>query len=433
MKIITRFAPSPTGNVHIGNIRVAIYNWLFAKHNHGNFLLRIEDTDKDRSTDDAINNLFTTLQWLNLNYDEEPLYQSKQESKHLEVAEYLLSKGYAYKENKDNKGECIIFKMPNDDISFNDGIKGRLKKPIGDIDDFVLVRSNGKPDFHLANVVDDIEQNITHIIRGDDHIENTYKHIALYQALNADIPSFSHLPMIVNSQGKPFSKRDGDAYVSDFKKRGYLPQAFVNYLVLLGWSPGNDQEIMSVDEMINMFTIERCQSSPAQFDDKKMKWMNGEYLSKISNESFNKEAFKIITSLHSSVSENLVKKVIALIRDRVKVFEDIEKLVNYFFVDNIEYDEKLIAKKIKKEGIKELFNYFTLEISKIDSIDKVSLKKIIDDYIKETGKSYGEGMIPLRIAVSGASGGPDLIGVLSTLGKPTIIERINDVKQKYLD
>ena len=433
MKIITRFAPSPTGNVHIGNIRVAIYNWLFAKHNHGNFLLRIEDTDKDRSTDDAINNLFTTLQWLNLNYDEEPLYQSKQESKHLEVAEYLLSKGYAYKENKDNKGECIIFKMPNDDISFNDGIKGRLKKPIGDIDDFVLVRSNGKPVFHLANVVDDIEQNITHIIRGDDHIENTYKHIALYQALNADIPSFSHLPMIVNSKGKPFSKRDGDAYVSDFKKRGYLPQAFVNYLVLLGWSPGNDQEIMSVDEMINMFTIERCQSSPAQFDEKKMKWMNGEYLSKISNESFNKEAFKIITSLHSSASENLVKKVIALIRDRVKVFEDIEKLVNYFFVDNIEYDEKLIAKKIKKEGIKELFNYFTLEISKIDSIDKVSLKKIIDDYIKETGKSYGEVMIPLRIAVSGASGGPDLIGVLSTLGKPTIIERINDVKQKYLD
>lgn len=433
MKIITRFAPSPTGNVHIGNIRVAIYNWLFAKHNHGNFLLRIEDTDKDRSTDDAINNLFTTLQWLNLNYDEEPLYQSKQESKHVEVAEYLLSKGCAYKENKDNKGECIIFKMPNDDISFNDGIKGELKKPIGDIDDFVLVRSNGKPVFHLANVVDDIEQKITHIIRGDDHIENTYKHIALYRALNADIPSFSHLPMIVNSQGKPFSKRDGDAYVSDFKKRGYLPQAFVNYLVLLGWSPGNDQEIMSIDEMINMFTIERCQSSPAQFDEKKMKWMNGEYLSKISNESFNKEAFKIITSLHSSASENLVKKVIALIRDRVKVFEDIEKLVNYFFVDNIEYDEKLIAKKIKKEGIKELFNYFTLEISKIDSIDEVSLKKIIDDYIKETGKSYGEVMIPLRIAVSGASGGPDLIGVLSTLGKPTIIERINNVKQKYLD
>ena len=311
-------------------------------------MLRIEDTDKDRSTDDAINNLFTTLQWLNLNYDEEPLYQSKQESKHLEVAEYLLSKGYAYKENKDNKGECIIFKMPNDDISFNDGIKGRLKKPIGDIDDFVLVRSNGKPVFHLANVVDDIEQKITHIIRGDDHIENTYKHIALYRALNADIPSFSHLPMIVNSQGKPFSKRDGDAYVSDFKKRGYLPQAFVNYLVLLGWSPGNDQEIMSVDEMINMFTIERCQSSPAQFDEKKMKWMNGEYLSKISNESFNKEAFKIITSLHSSASENLVKKVIALIRDRVKVFEDIEKLVNYFFVDNIEYDEKLIGNKFLK-------------------------------------------------------------------------------------
>ena len=278
MKIRTRFAPSPTGNVHIGNIRVAIYNWLFAKHNNGNFLLRIEDTDRERSTDDAIQNLLTTLKWLNLDYDEVPLYQSKQEKKHLEVAEYLLSKGKAYTENKNNKGECVIFKMPNNDMIFEDGIKGSLKKAVENIEDFVLVRSNGKPVFHLANVVDDIEQKVTHVIRGDDHIENTYKHLALYQALNADIPSFSHLPMIVNAQGKPFSKRDGDAYVSDFKRRGYLPQVLINYLVLLGWSPGNDQEIMNIEEMIEMFTIENCQSSPAQFDETKMKWMNGEYL-----------------------------------------------------------------------------------------------------------------------------------------------------------
>ena len=159
--------------------------------------------------------------------------------------------------------------MPNNDMIFEDGIKGSLKKAVENIEDFVLVRSNGKPVFHLANVVDDIEQKVTHVIRGDDHIENTYKHLALYQALNADIPSFSHLPMIVNAQGKPFSKRDGDAYVSDFKRRGYLPQVLINYLVLLGWSPGNDQEIMNIEEMIEMFTIENCQSSPAQFDETK--------------------------------------------------------------------------------------------------------------------------------------------------------------------
>ena len=433
MKIRTRFAPSPTGNVHIGNIRVAIYNWLFAKHNNGNFLLRIEDTDRERSTDDAIQNLLTTLKWLNLDYDEVPLYQSKQEKKHLEVAEYLLSKGKAYTENKNNKGECVIFKMPNNDMIFEDGIKGSLKKAVENIEDFVLVRSNGKPVFHLANVVDDIEQKVTHVIRGDDHIENTYKHLALYQALNADIPSFSHLPMIVNAQGKPFSKRDGDAYVSDFKRRGYLPQVLINYLVLLGWSPGNDQEIMNIEEMIEMFTIENCQSSPAQFDETKMKWMNGEYLSKISDEEFNTNAFEIITSLYESASVDYVYNVITLVKDRVKVFEDIEKLVNYFFVDDFEYDEKVINKKLKKEGVKDIFNDFILEINKIQSFDTLNIKKLIDNYIKETGKGFGEVMIPLRIAVSGVSGGPDLVSVLSLLGKQKVIERIINLKQRYLD
>ena len=433
MKIRTRFAPSPTGNVHIGNIRVAIYNWLFAKHNNGNFLLRIEDTDRERSTDDAIQNLLTTLKWLNLDYDEVPLYQSRQEKKHLEVAEYLLSKGKAYTENKNNKGECVIFKMPNNDMIFEDGIKGSLKKAVENIEDFVLVRSNGKPVFHLANVVDDIEQKVTHVIRGDDHIENTYKHLALYQALNADIPSFSHLPMIVNAQGKPFSKRDGDAYVSDFKRRGYLPQVLINYLVLLGWSPGNDQEIMNIEEMIEMFTIENCQSSPAQFDETKMKWMNGEYLSKISDEEFNANAFKIITSLYESASVGYVYNVITLVKDRVKVFEDIEKLVNYFLVDDFEYDEKVINKKLKKEGVKDIFDDFILEINKIQSFDTLNIKKLIDDYIEETGKRFGEVMIPLRIAVSGVSGGPDLVSVLSLLGKQKVIERIINVKQRYLD
>ena len=271
MSVRTRFAPSPTGNIHIGNIRVAIYNWLFARNQNGSFVLRIEDTDQQRSTTEAIDNLFKTMDWLGITYDGEPLYQSKQVDNHISIAEDLLKKGLAYKEDKGNtgEGECIIFRMPKEDVFFQDYIRGGLKKSADNLEDFVIVRSDGTPVFHLANVLDDIKQGITHIIRGDDHIENTYRHIALYKALKTDIPIFAHLPMIVNHEGKPYSKRDGDAFVGDFKNKGYTSKALFNYLALLGWSPGDDRELMTVEEMIRDFDLTRCQSSPAQIEYKK--------------------------------------------------------------------------------------------------------------------------------------------------------------------
>ena len=212
-QVRTRFAPSPTGQVHIGNIRAAIFNWLYARHAGGQFLLRIEDTDRARSTPEAVRAVLNAMEWLGLNWDTEPLYQSTRTTAHLAAAEELLRNGHAYKEDKGGtgQGECILFRMPGTDMGFHDEIKGDLAKKAADMKDFVIVRSNGTPVFHLANVVDDIHMQITHIIRGDDHVENTYRHVALFQALGAPVPKYAHLPMIVNAQGTPYSKRDGAA------------------------------------------------------------------------------------------------------------------------------------------------------------------------------------------------------------------------------
>ena len=279
--IRVRFAPSPTGKVHIGNIRAAIFNWLYARHVGGQFLLRVEDTDLERSTPEAIQALLDCMKWLRLDWDGEILYQTSQRAHHLEVAEELLRRGLAYRENKGGAGECVIFRMPKEGvIEYDDLVKGRMRKKAKDTQDFVIVRSDGSPVFHLANVLDDITQGVTHIIRGDDHVENTFKHIQLFKALGAPIPRYAHLPMIVNNQGKPYSKRDGSAFVGEFRELGFLPDALFNYLALLGWAPGDDREVMTREEMVAAFDFAKCKASPARFDLRKLTWMNGEYVAR---------------------------------------------------------------------------------------------------------------------------------------------------------
>ena len=234
-----RFAPSPTGNVHIGNIRAAIFNWLFARHEGGAFLLRIEDTDRERSTPDAIENLLDAMDWLGLDFDEEPLYQSSRLEAYREAAERLIEGGFAYRSDLGDpaKGEAVVFRAHRT-VVFEDLVKGRMRKDEKQMKDFVILRSDGTPVFHLANVVDDIHMGITHVIRGDDHVDNTFNHLLIYEALEAAPPRFAHLPMLVNDRGKPYSKRDGDAFVGEFREKGYLPEALFNFLALLGWSPG---------------------------------------------------------------------------------------------------------------------------------------------------------------------------------------------------
>ncbi|MFO1489542.1 MAG: glutamate--tRNA ligase family protein [Kiritimatiellia bacterium] len=358
MTVRTRFAPSPTGNVHIGNVRVAIYNWLFARHHQGRFLLRLEDTDRERSTPEAVQTVFEAMRWLGLDHDGEPVYQSRTLDRHLAAAEMLLSKGLAYREDIGNtgKGECVVFRMPGRDIRFTDRVKGVLTKKAGDMKDLVIVRSNGTPVFHLANVVDDIDMGVTHVIRGDDHVENTFRHVPLFEALGAEAPVYAHLPMIVNAQGKPYSKRDGDAYVGDYRDHGYLPETLFNYLALLGWSPGDGREVMSRTEMIEAFDFHGVQSSPAQLDARKLEWMNQQHLLRIPTPDYRAQALAHLKASGVDLSAQpagYAEAVTDLLRERVKFLRELPAASACFFRDDYPVEARAAAKTLGREGARE--------------------------------------------------------------------------------
>ncbi len=434
MKVRTRFAPSPTGHVHIGNMRAAIYNWLFARHHGGEFLLRVEDTDRERSTPEAIRTLLAAMEWLGLDFDGEALYQSTRQAAHVAAAETLLAKGHAYKEDKGGtgQGECIVFKMPGTDVSFEDGIKGTLSKAADDMQDFVIVRSNGTPVFHLANVLDDIEQRVTHVIRGDDHVENTYRHIALYQALGADVPQFAHLPMIVNAQGKPYSKRDGDAFVGDFREKGFLPEALFNYLALLGWSPGDDREVMAREEMVAAFDLARCQSSPAQVDLRKLTWMNGEYMLKLPVEEFESICFGALDQAGIGAEPEYARRVFALVRERVKTVADVVPMVACFFTEDFGFDEKAVAKKLQKEGVAGILGQVGELLRVLPAFDAADIDQALHRFVEQSGLGFGAVMPPMRIAVSGQQSGPDLAPILAVLGRERVLARIDRAVERFL-
>jgi glutamyl-tRNA synthetase len=432
MNTRTRFAPSPTGHVHIGNMRAAIFNWLYARHTGGKFLLRVEDTDIERSTPEAIKTLLEAMDWLGLDVDEEPLYQTTRMEAHLAAAEQLLAAGHAYREDKGGlgQGECVIFKMPGIDMEFHDEIKGTLRKPAADMADFVIVRSNGTPVFHIANVLDDIEQGVTHVIRGDDHVENTFRHIALYQALGATVPKFAHLPMIINAQGKPYSKRDGDAFVGDFQSKGFFGDTLFNYLALLGWSPGDGREIMTRKEMIETFDLSTVRSSPAQMDLRKLLWMNGEYIRAMKPEDFAALARKELSA--AGIDPGLeAGAVFALMQPRTKLPADIVPAVTFFFTEDYEYDEKAIQKKLLKDGVFQILEEIIEIFRELENFEIEPIDKALHEFVEQSGLGFGAVMPPIRIAVSGRQSGPDLAPILAILGKDTVLARIRRTIEQF--
>jgi glutamyl-tRNA synthetase len=435
MTVRTRFAPSPTGQVHIGNIRAAIYNWLFARHEGGQFLLRIEDTDRARSTPAAVQAVLDALTWLGLNWDEEPLYQSTRTAAHLAAAEQLLQAGHAYKEDKGGtgKGECVIFRMPGTEMSFHDEIKGHLAKQAADMKDFVIVRSDGTPVFHLANVVDDIHMQITHIIRGDDHVENTYRHVALFRALGATPPKYAHLPMIVNAQGKPYSKRDGAAYVGDFRDKGYLPEALFNFLSLLGWSPGGDRELMSREEMAKLFTFGRVQSSAAQFDLVKLLWMNGEYMRALPREQREAACRAVLQARglwNDALPADYLGRVLDVLAERIKLFADIAD-AGYFFTEDFAFDEKSVQKRLRKPGALELLAATRAAYAALTDFTAASAEAALRELAAARGLSMGDLVHPVRVAVSGTGVGPSLFPMLEVLGKERSLQRMDRALEKF--
>ena len=428
-----RFAPSPTGKVHIGNIRAAIYNWLFARHVGGKFLLRVEDTDLERSTPEAIQVLFDCMKWLGLDYDEEVFYQTKNVKRHLAVVEELLAKGFAYKCEKTSRdgktGTVVMFKMPKEGtIEFDDIVKGHMAKKAEDIQDFAIVRSDGSPIFHIANVVDDIDQRVTHIIRGDDHVENTFKHICIFKALGAPVPKYAHLSMIVNQQGKPYSKRDGAAFVGEYREQGYLPEALFNYLLLLGWNPGDDREVLDREEMIKLFELENVHVTAAMFDPKKLAWMNGEYIKKIPPEAFKAEVKKRVAGLADSGNleqdEAWWDYLVSQIQPRTKFLNDIPAACTCFVRDDFPFDAKAVEKRLKKEGVKATLLDLVARFGAIADADWQAPK--LEELVK--GLSQGNGMgpwvHPIRVAVSGRGEGIGLFEMLQLLGKERTLKRL---------
>lgn len=437
MTIRTRFAPSPTGNVHIGNIRAAIYNWLFSRHAGGEFLLRIEDTDLERSTPAAVQTVLDSLAWLGLTYDGAPLYQSTQRARHLEVAEMLLTKGAAYKSDKGGtgKGEAIVFKMPGTDISFRDLVKGEITKKAEDLKDFVIVRSDGSPVFHLGNVVDDITMGITHVIRGDDHVENTFKHVAMYAAIGAPMPQFAHLPMIVNAQGKPYSKRDGAAYVGEFQDKGFLPEALFNSLALLGWSPGDDREVLTRDEMIAAFTLDRVRQAPSQLDMTKLLWMNGQHLKRRGVEDLVagcRAAMQRQGLWREDIEPDYFRAVIVCMGERIRLYSDLGEQAAFFFTEEYPYDEKSVRKRLLKEGALVILRE---ELEVLAALPEPFTAEATDAALhtlaERTGRQMGDLVHPVRVAVSGTGVGPGLFEMLAVLGKSRVVARIRRTLALY--
>ncbi|MCK5849809.1 MAG: glutamate--tRNA ligase [Kiritimatiellae bacterium] len=427
MSVRVRFAPSPTGEVHIGNIRVAIFNWLFARHNGGDFLLRIEDTDKERSTQQAVDVLFDVMSWLKLDYDEPPVYQSTRMDKHLAAADKLLEQGLAYREDKGDtgKGACTIFRMPNKRISFVDEVKGKLQKEAKDLKDFVIVRSNGTPTFHLANIVDDIDMNVTHIIRGDDHVENTFKHVAVYEAMGAQLPVYAHLPMVVNQHGKPYSKRDGECFVGEFRRNGFLAEALVNYLALLGWSPGDDREKMSGEELVSLFSLDRVKSSPGQMDIKKLTHLNGQYIAELPHDVFKTSAMNSLNDKDwaNTVDEKYFGEVCKLMQSRTHLYTYTADW-KYFFSDELEYEEKAVRKQLKKENIRKALEMLSSKLAEIDFSEK-AIEQAIRSVEQVLGIREGKLNQVVRVAATGLSRGAGIYETMSLLGKEKCVVRLD--------
>ena len=433
--IRVRFAPSPTGKVHIGNIRAAIYNWLYARHTGGKFLLRVEDTDLERSTPEAIQALLECMQWLGLDYDEEAFYQTKNKPRHMEAVEKLIASGHAYKcerTSRDGKtGEVVMFKMPTEGvIEFDDIVKGKMSKKAEDIQDFAIVRSDGSPIFHIANVVDDIDQGVTHIIRGDDHVENTFKHICMFKALGAPVPKYGHLSMIVNQQGKPYSKRDGAAFVGEFRDQGYLPDALFNYLLLLGWNPGDEREVLAKSEMIELFDLAKVHVTAAKFDMKKLQWMNGEYIKRMPKDVFTSELISRVNEAGMTIPEGYdLSYLVDQLQIRTKFLNDIPGACKCFFSDDFEMDEKAVDKRLKKEGVKAIL---------IDLVERFKVApewnaSALENLVKELSQGNGMGpwVHPIRVAVSGRGEGIGLFEMLQLLGRDKTLERLMNAAEKY--
>ncbi len=418
--IRVRIAPSPTGNLHVGTARAALFNWLFAKKNNGKFILRIEDTDLERSEGRYVQNIFDSLKAIGLDWDENPYKQSERLEIYKKYAEKLIESGHAY-----HFEGAVKFKLPKKKVKFHDIIKGEVEFDTALMGDFVIIKSNGTPSYNFAVVVDDMEMEITHVIRGEDHISNTPKQIALYEALNAQLPHFAHMSMILAPDRTKLSKRHGATAVSEFIEQGYLPEAFVNFIALLGWSPSDGEEVKTLEQITQDFSLERLSSSPAIFEFDKLNWINGVYIRTLPIEDITERCKKYLENYDlSQYSQEQLQIIVDAVRKNLTKLSEITDAVSYFFNDDFDSGEQT-------EESRTVLSEFLAFSEKIDYKDIEKIHEQLGDFRQQMKPlKPKQVMLPIRTALTGRTGGADLAIIINLLNQEKITGRINRCLQQ---
>jgi len=422
-----RFAPSPTGNLHIGGARTALFNWLYARSKNGKFILRIEDTDKLRSRQGFVDEILNSLQWLGFDWDE-VYYQSRRFDLYNEFARKLLKEGKAYTEKSpEREGEAIIFKVTPQKVKVSDLIRGEIEFNTEVIKDQVLIKSDGTPTYNFACVVDDATTDITHVVRGDDHISNTPKQALLYGALGFKVPQFAHLPLIMGMEGGRLSKRTGATAISDYRAVGYLPQALVNYLLLLSWSPGENRELIDINEAIKLFDLKDVNKTAATFDLKKLGWMNNQYLK---NEDTAKLTEQVIPMLiekkyvnRENPDKEYITSLVKLFQPRLSLVNDFPEWADFFFTDEVKVDPNAREKYMHKDFSRE-FSLFIERLDGLKNFDTVSIEESFRGLVSELGIEAKALIHPIRVALTGKTIGPGLFEVIYYLGRERVKKRL---------
>jgi len=427
-----RFAPSPTGYLHVGGARTALFNWLFARHAGGTFILRVEDTDMRRSTREATEAILDSIRWLGLDWDEGPIFQSQRFSVYRHSAERLLELGKAYRsDERHGAHSAIILRHPDERIVVEDLIHGTVEFGPDSVGELVLMKSDGTPTYNFACVVDDADMRITHVIRGDDHLSNTPKQLVLYKALGIAPPLFAHVPLILGPDGTRLSKRHGATSVGQFRAEGILPEALVNFLALLGWSPGDDREIMTLEELVKAFTLDRVGKKSAVFDPKKLLWLNMQYLKKRSVPEIAMMAipfFKGAGIPPERVDGERLEKVIELLGERFRSLKELVEQGRCFFSEGVIYDEAAVSKYLGSDSVTTMLKELASRLERLEQFEKEAIEKEIRSFVAERGVKPGDVMQPARVALTGRSESPGLFEVMSLLGKEKVLSRLRSFK-----
>ena len=431
-EVRVRFAPSPTGYLHIGGARTALFNWLFSRHNDGKLILRIEDTDKARNTEEAAAAIYEGLEWLELDWNEGPevggnfgpYFQSQRTEIYERYLKKLQDAGHIFEDQG-----ALRFRSPREHVMVDDLVCGQIDFDLtnpGTHPDMTVRRPDGSWIFHFVNVVDDIEMKISHVIRGEDHLSNTPKHIELYRTLGVDPPRFAHIPLILNRDGSKMSKRDEGARVASYIEQGYAPEAVRNYLCLLGWSPKDNREKIDIDEVIRLFELEKINRRNAAFDLDKCFWLNGQYVAQMSLARFTELARPFLEKAGIDISnENYLGAVLAIVKEKIKLFRDVPDWTSYFFTEEYQFDPAAMKKVFAKPEAAARLGALRGDFAGIDDWKVETLESRLKNLAQKLGCKTGDLVHPARVAVSGRSVGPSLYHMLEVMGKERVLKRFD--------